>query len=277
VVRLCVAFEVLYYFLDALAEQPVQDMVANNRRLYGALAAALTPAEPLIDVYADHPQQDDSGYVQHLVETCRQALMRLPSHHDVAPALRRFAARAAEAQAFHHAAGALGELPLQAWAARLRPAASGLQWWEVAAAAGSPLGVFALAAAASRTTTSAKDAGAVEAAYFPWIAALSWLLESLVDAGEDAGTGAHSYVSHYETPAVTAARLGAIASRANGDVQQLPAGSRHVVLLAGMVSLYLSHEGADSPGSCQAAEAVRRAIGAPVGLLTRVLRLRRAV
>jgi tetraprenyl-beta-curcumene synthase len=276
VVRACVAFEVIYDYIDALAEQPVADMLANNRRLYGALVAAVSPGTPLADWYAEHPCRDDGGYLHALVMTCREALLRLPARERVLGRLRRLALRAAEAQSLHHAASdADGERALARWAATQQPPGCALDWWELAAAAGSPLGCFALIASAAHRNTERDGAAAVEHAYFPWIAALSWLLESLVDQDEDGPTGAHSYVAHYALPRSAARRLGTIAKHAVRDARRLPRGARHTLLLAGMVGMYLSDAGASSCTARAAAEAVREAIGGPVVPFLWMLRVRR--
>jgi tetraprenyl-beta-curcumene synthase len=274
VVRLAVALEVIYDYIDALGEQPVADPLANNRCLYRALGAALAPGAPAEDHYRHHPQQDDGGYLRELIEACNEALLRLPTHETVLPALQRYAARAGEAQSLHHAAAHDGEAALARWAASACPAAA-LDWWELAAAAGSPLGFYALAAAAAHPATTAADATAVEQAYFPWIAALSWLLESLVDQDDDRGSGEHSYIAHYATPGDAAVRLTRIAERASADAAGLPRGSRHLLLLAGMAGMYLSHAGAAGSDARDAAAAVHRAIGGPLALLLWTLRLRR--
>jgi tetraprenyl-beta-curcumene synthase len=276
VVRACVAFEVIYDYVDALAEQPVADVLGNNRRLYGALGAAFAPDRPIGDWYALHPAHDDGGYLRALVETCRGELRRLPAQAHVREGLQRLAVRANEGQSLHHAAAdADGAQALARWAATQQPPGGALHWWELAAAAGSPLGFFALLAAAAHRGTDRATADAVERAYFPWIAALSWLLESLVDQDEDAGSDAHSYIAHYGPPQSAARRLATIAEHASADARRLPQGARHTLLLAGMAGMYLSHAGASSAAATEAAEAVRRAIGGPIVPLLWILRVRR--
>ncbi|HZV75010.1 MAG TPA: DUF2600 family protein [Conexibacter sp.] len=276
VVRACVAFEVMYDYLDALAEEPVADVLGSNRLLYAALGAAYAPGTPSANWYALCPWSDDGGYLDALVETCHDALLRLPAHAGVVAGLGRLADRAGEAQSLHHAAAdAEGERALARWAATQQPPECALHWWELAAAAGSPLGFFALVAAAAHRDTDAAAALAVERAYFPWIAALSWLLESLVDQEEDADGDAHSYVAHYGPPQSAARRLATIAEHAGADARQLPQGARHTLLLAGMVGMYLSHAGATSGAASEAAAAVRQAIGGPVAALLWILRVRR--
>jgi tetraprenyl-beta-curcumene synthase len=275
VVRLCVAFEVIYDYLDALAEQPVADVLANNRALYAALSAAVSPDAPFQDHYANQSHHDDGGYLQALIRTCRASLVRLPAHTRVLPTLERLTDRAATAQSLHHASALSGCAPLAEWASGQSRNGSALRWWELAAAAGSPLGVFAVIAAAGHPQTDERDAIRVEEAYFPWIAALSWLLEGLVDHATDVAAGAQGFVAHYASSQETAERLETIARRAAHDARRLPGAGRHTLLLAGMASMYLSHEGASASGARPAAAAVSIAIGWPLTPLLCMLRLRR--
>lgn len=276
VVRACVAFEVIYDYVDALAEEPAADVLANNRQLYDALAAAFTPGAPLERSQAPHSPRDDGDYLRTLVETCRQALALLPAREAVRSTLLRLARHAGEGQSLHHAAyDAAGERALACWAAALQPPGQSLRWWELAAASGSPLAFFALLAAAAHRRTSPAEAAAIEQAYFPWIAALSWLLESLVDQEADIVVGGHSYVAHYDSPQDAARRLTTIAKHAAADARRLPQAGRHTLLLAGMAGMYLSDPGAEDVGAREAAEAVRTAIGGPLVPLVWTLRARR--
>jgi tetraprenyl-beta-curcumene synthase len=191
------------------------------------------------------------------------------------PALDRLAIKAAEAQSLHHAATCSGDHALARWAEHERPTGSALHWWELAAGSGSPLGIFALIAAASRQRTSAAHAQEIEDAYFPWVAALSWLLESLVDLDDDMLAGGHSYIAHYKSPHDAATRLALIAEHAARDLRCLAQAARHSLLLSGMVAMNLSHRGADVPQAREASSAVREAIGGSISPLLAALRLRR--
>jgi tetraprenyl-beta-curcumene synthase len=272
-VRICVAFEVMYDYLDAVSEAtPTLD---NNRQLHRALSAAFSIDPVELDYYA-HSEADDGGYLAELVEACRASLGDLPSRVAVVPALLRAATRAAEAQSLNHAGGHDGHRMLAAWA-RTQPSSElGFHWWETAAAAGSPLAIYALLAAACAATTTASQADAIERAYFPWVAALEWLLESAVDRADDLVTGNHSYVAHYASSTEAIERLGAIAEHATADVRRLPQTVRHRLLLAGMVGMHLSR--------CDGSHAVRdvtrvthAAVGTIVSPFLVVLRVRRSM
>lgn len=274
-VRLCVAFEVMYDYVDGLGEQPAADPLANNRQLGRAFAAAVDPSVPLVDFYAFHPRANDGGYVNALVGACRGELTALPSYRLIAPALRRAAERAAEAQSLNHS-GALGDdlSALERWAAGPWSPAE-LRWWETAAAAAAPLGIYALAALASVGDVPAEEVARVESAYFPWIAGLLGLLESLVDRDEDAAAGTHNFVEHYGSPGEAAERAALLARRSSEHVGVLRRASRHRVILAGMVATNLSHHGADDDAARLAAAKVREHVDGPLAALLLLLRTRR--
>ncbi len=275
VVRLLVTAQVLYDYLDTLSEQPARDPLAASRRLHGALHAALaTPAEP-DDWYAGYGWADDGGYLAALVATCRGLLAALPAHAIVAPALERAVARASESQSRNHAAmlGALAPDALAAWAGALPAGGARLRWWELAAAAGSSLGLHALLAAAANPRLTPSDAARLEAAYWPWGCALNTLLESVADVPADARSGNHSYVGRYATRTDAAARLTAIAARAADAVHTLPDGSHHAVVLAAMASFYL--EVPVSPAEPALRDGVLAQLRLDTRHVRRALRLRR--
>lgn len=278
VIRLCVAFEVMYDYVDGIGERDVPDVLNNNRRLHRALVDAFACGDES-NYYTHNRSGADGGYLPLLVATCRREFERLPARALVVDGLVRSAVRASEAQSLNHAGLRSGHRELAAWATHEAARDGRLQWWEHAAAAGSPLGIFALIAAAADDRMHTQESSAIEEAYFPWIAALHWLLESLVDRGEDAHTGNHSYVSRYPSQADATRRLAVIARHAAADARRLPHAGRHTALLIGMVSLNLSHKGAASPTARDAGNAVRNEFGwlvtpVLVGLRVRQLHLR---
>ena len=275
VVRLLVAVQVLYDYLDTLSEQPAEDPLAASRRLHGALLAALADAAAA-DWYAGYGRRDDGGYLAALVAHCRTLRASLPAGALVAGGVRRAAERASECQSRNHAA-MLGALPLAAfaqWAGAL-PAGAGpkLRWWELAAAAGSSLALHALLAAAADARLTPAAAAQIEAAYWPWVCGLNTLLESVADAPADARSGNHSYVGRYRTPQDAAGRLAAIAAQASAAVRELPGATHHATVLAAMTSFYLE------AGSARPNAALRRGVLAQLDLGTSpvrvALRLRR--
>jgi len=267
VVRLLVAVQVLYDYLDTLSEQAAPDPLAASRLLHGALRAALLEA-PIADWYRGYDWAEDGGYLAALVARCRELHAALPARALVAPGLRRALERAGECQSRNHAAmlGALPTASLAAWAAALPADGAPLRWWELAAAAGSSLALHALLAAAADPRLTPAGAARLEAAYWPWTCALNTLLESVADAHADARSGNHSYVGRYATRDEAVERLAGIAARAAAGVERLPDARHHGGVLTAMASFYLERPGA------AADPALRDAVLARLPLDTRHVR-----
>lgn len=263
VVRALVAFQAAYNYADLLSEQPHEDAIANGRRLHEALLAALDPEAGKLDYYALHPQHDDGGYLQEMVETARAALSTLPSFSTVASSAQLAAERIVTFQSLNVGTEQGDHIALAQWARERTPSgsSSGLQWWEVAAAAGSSLGVHVLIAAAAEPELQRAEVAAIEDAYFPWIGALHSLLDNLVDRQEDVRTDQPSLVAYYASPAQAAARLQALAMQAVSRARALPHGRRHLIILAAMAGNYLSNPEANAPDVRDVAQSVLDAIG----------------
>jgi tetraprenyl-beta-curcumene synthase len=265
VVRALVAFQAAYNYADLLSEQPHEDAIANGRRLHEALPDALRatpdPGAPQQDYYALHPQSDDGGYLRELVGTARAALSTLPSSPAVAGSARIAAERIVIFQSFNVGTQQGDHPALAEWAREHTPTGSGLQWWEVAAAAGSSLGVHVLIAAAAEDGLQQEEVTALDRAYFPWIGALHSLLDNLVDRKEDVRTDQPSLVSYYDSPAQASARIRMLAIESVSRARALPRGRRHLLILAAMAGNYLSNPEANTPEVGGVAHSVLDAIG----------------
>jgi tetraprenyl-beta-curcumene synthase len=255
-----VALQVAYDYVDTLAEQPCGDPISNGRQLHKVLGAALDPCAPPIDYYAHHPQCDDGGYLRDIVEACRAAVGELPSYATVAASVRAAADRMAFYQSLNLSEHQGDHAALARWASALTPPGADLRWWETAASAGSSLGVYVLIAAAAGPLR-ADEAVAIDEAYFPWIGALHLLLDSLIDRQEDAVSGQRSLLDYYASPTDAADRMSAIAEESLRRIEVLPQGCRHVLLLAGMISHYLSTPEASRSEAQLASAAVMGRIG----------------
>jgi tetraprenyl-beta-curcumene synthase len=266
------SFQAAYNFLDILGEQPSANPVADGRRLHEALLHALTPPSPAteelhddshaiaLDWYEHHPQREDGGYLQHLLDCCRNALARLPSYEVVAPAARAAGVRIVAFQSLNLSESQGSHEALEQWAREANPPGAGLQWWETAAAAGSSLGVFVLIAAAAEQQLDTSEVTALEYAYFPWIGGLHSLLDNLIDKREDEAAGHRSLVEYYG-PQRAAQRMRWLAGEAIRIAEDLPHSRRHLVILAAMIGNYLSSPEAHTPELEPVSESVLATVG----------------
>jgi len=276
-VRALVAFQTAYNYLDALAEQPSADPVANGRRLHQALLAALEPAAGHADYYALNPQREDGAFLTELVETCRTALATLPSHAAVADTAWAAAARIVAFQSLNLTEAQGGHEGLERWARRQMPRHSGVRWWETAAAGGSSLAVHALVALAAQPDVRQREVEAIGAAYFPSIGALHSLLDSLADVAEDERAGQRNLVSYHGSPEQAALAMKILARRAVDAARGLPDGVRHEVILTAMATYYLSGPEVATPYARTIAAGVAAALGPLVAPALALFKARRAV
>ncbi len=247
VVSATVAFQVLYDYLDALGEQPVEDPIANGRQLAGVFATALSPDahDAARDYYHHHPQEADGGYLDALANRCQAAFAALPAAAVVAPFALEAASRCGEAQARTHAVRRHGCEQLAAWACG-EADDDELSWWEVAAGAvASVLTVHALIAAAADARTTPQEADGIAAAYLP-ISALTTLLDSLVDRDRDLATDSHGYVAYYADAELIAERIALVARRGMAAAGSLRHAAHHAMTVTGVAAYYLSAPGAES-------------------------------
>jgi tetraprenyl-beta-curcumene synthase len=261
-VRLLMAIQIAWDYIDTLAEQPAADPVANGVQLHRALLDALSGAPPRDDYFRRSEGPDDGGYLAALVRECRAATTQLPAFATVrAAAIAEL--ETAEVQYVNHAPAGQREATLRHWATG-RTAGAEASWSELAAAASSSLGVLALLAAAADPATTPDTVARIRAAYVPWVDALTALLDSLVDRRDDATTGLMSWIAQYPSDAAATARLRDITARAVEAARELPRGERHVVIVIGMIAMHLSQPSAWLPEAAPATRAVLRATGSLV-------------
>ena len=264
--RLLVAYEIIWDFLDSTNESGATAGQVNGRQLHLALIDALAPAGPISDHYRHHPWHDDGGYLRVLVEVCREAAQTLPAYERVRPLLLQEARRAQVLAINHDLDSTRRDEGLRAWAERELPGVTQNSWFELTGAASASLTVHALLALGAADCGRHEIARARDA-YFPWISAATTMLDSYVDQAEDEVNGDHSYVAHYGSGEAVVGRIGELMRRSLAEAQALPRGERHVLIVACMAAMYLSKDSAHT-------ESMRASTGeliASGGSLTRLL------
>jgi tetraprenyl-beta-curcumene synthase len=242
--RLLVACQILWDFLDSLNERGVAAGQANGRQLHLALVGALDPNRPISDYYRHHPWCDDGGYLRALVEACRESCAQLPSYRQIRTPLVQEATRAV-VQGINHELNPLRrDRALRDWAVRERYQQFDVDWFELTAAASASLTVYALLALGAEPSCTELEIERTRDAYFPWIASVSTMLDSYVDYSDDTATGDHIYIAHYGGPEFAALRIRRLIQRSISAVGALPGGERHELIVACMVSMYLSKDSA---------------------------------
>jgi tetraprenyl-beta-curcumene synthase len=276
-VRTLCAYQISLDYLDTISEGPAEDPLANGRQLHLALREAVDPGGPISDYYRFHPHRADGGYLRRLVESGRAGCAALPAFEQVHARAVRAASLTAVQAPNHDPAVVRRSAGLRAWVERELPGQHELTWFELAAAASSSLWTLALLALAADAHLCEDDVVEAEAIYFPSICAASTLLDAYVDQASDRAAGEHSYLEYYDGPDETVERLCELVDRSVRGARQLRNGERHALIVAGMVSMYLSKSSARAPGLRAATARIARSAGSLPRVQLPIMRTMRAV
>jgi tetraprenyl-beta-curcumene synthase len=271
--RLLVAYELIWDLLDNLSERAAAAGQIDGRLLHLAIQEAIEPDATISDYYAENPWRHDGGYLRDLVQTCRAGCASLPCYPRVRELALTDACRAHVLALNHDPDAARRDASLKRWVAQQFPGRSDMTWWELSGAASAPLNIHALLALAAEPDLSEGEIVAVHDAYFPWMSAATTMLDSYVDQAEDASNGDHSYIAHY--PSRESAILGVqrLFVRAIDEARALPRGPKHAIIAAAMAAMYLSKSAAQSPEMRATTQELANAGGSLTRVLLPILRV----
>jgi tetraprenyl-beta-curcumene synthase len=275
--RLLVAYETVWDFLDSTNERGAAAGQTNGRQLHLALVEALAPSRPISDYYCYHPWREDGGYLRALVGVCRESCAEMPSYERIHPLLVREAIRAQVLAINHDLDPASRDTTLREWATREFPDETEADWFELTGAASASLTIHVLLALTAEPACSAPDITRTFRAYFPWISAATTMLDSYVDQAEDHANGDHSYIAHYPAPQIAARRLRQLIRRSLEEASALPKGEQHTLLVSCMVAMYLSKDSARTQTMRETTRSLVSAGGSLTKVLLPILRLWRIV
>jgi tetraprenyl-beta-curcumene synthase len=245
--RLLVAYEIIWDFLDSVNERDAAAGQANGRQLHLALIDALDPARPISDYYRHSRWREDGGYLRALVTVCRENCARLPSYGRVRDFVVQEAIRGQVCAINHDLDPLRRDAMLEAWAGREFPQGHEASWFELSAAASTDLTIFALFALASEPACSDSEIALIRNVYFPWTSGLAALLDSYVDQAEDAANGDHSYIAHYPTPELATQSVSLMMRRCLHEARALENSEKHILIATSMFAMYLSKASALTP------------------------------
>jgi len=271
--RLIVAYQVMWDFLDSANESAASLGEANGLQLHTSMVDALEPTRPMRDYYLYDVREGDVGYLRALVDECRQQCQGLRSFPRVQPFLVEEARRASVQALNHDPCPASRVAKLQGWAEQEFPGQQEAEWFELSGAAAASLDIYALLALASDLDLDDDEIASVHRIYSPWVSLASTMLDSYVDNTDDVATGHHSYIAYYPNRDVATTRLTEIMRRCLSEASALPRGEKHVVVIASMIAMYLSKDSARTNESRRMTRALLARSGSLPQVLLPVLRL----
>lgn len=267
---LLASYQTIWDFLDNLSERATSAGEVNGHQLHLALTEALDLETSVSDYYRHHPWKEDGGYLQILVDACRERCAALPSYTQIRGPMRSGVARCAVQSLNDMPDPAHRDTALRAWASREFPDRQAVIWFELTAAA-SAFVPHPLLAMAAEPASLDGGANTVYDAYFPSVSLAIAMLDSFTDRFDDAMDGNHSYFSHYRGEDAATQRLCEIVRQALSEVGRLP-NSRHTVIVACMIAMYLSKDSTRRPSIRSQTRRVVHASGRLTRLLLPILR-----
>jgi tetraprenyl-beta-curcumene synthase len=271
--RLLISYELIWDFLDNLSERAAGLGQTDGRNLHRAIAEAIDPTVPISDYYGQLPWREDGGYLRALVGACREQCLLLPSYCAVRALVLEDACLAQVLALNHHPDACVRDAELESWVARHFPEADDTPWWELSGAASAPLTIHVLLALAAEPECDAREVIAAHRAYFPRLSAATTMLDSFVDQLDDVRNGSHSYVGHYPDRACLIQSVQQLVLRSMSDVRSLRRGTRHAIIAAAMVAMYLSKESSLRDDSRTNTRRIVHAGGSLTRVLLPILRL----
>lgn len=265
-IRFVVALQTISDYLDNLCDRVEVLDGAAFRQLHLAMTDALNPQAEVKDYYALYAYQEDGGYLRSLVVTCQRILGQLPSYDLVKKEMLHLATLYSELQTYKHIAKENREQAMLDWLDKVNQTGE-LSHWEFAAATGSTLGMFMLAALAYQRHLQSEDVERVVSAYFPWICALHIQLDYFIDQAEDNEHGDLNFISYYANQEEIKQRLCLIYQNAYKKAKQTKESWFAKTIVQGLPALYLSDKKIKQP----AQQAVRDELLHTAGCKTRGL------
>lgn len=270
VVRFITAYQTISDYLDNLCDRAgVLDEKAF-RQLHLAMTDALKYDDQIMtDWYCTYPYNDDHGYLQNLVNECRQCISVLKGMIAVKPFIMEYAENYSNLQVYKHLPMEERYEKMKRWAKQYENKYPDIYYWEYAAASGSTMGIFLLYAAASREAFSAfstpsalcgtvskvtsaifkfshekaltyEETKAYDSVYMPWICGLHILLDYLIDYEEDIRNQDLNFITYYKDMEQCSERLKFFIKKSLEGCDTLPNPEFHKTMVRGLLAMYLS-------------------------------------
>lgn len=246
-VKFVVTLQTISDYLDNLCDRAGIADEAAFRQLHLAMTDALDPAADCQDYYQYYPFKQDGGYLQSLVKTCQAELAKLPAYRHAQPEAIKLAALYSSLQTYKHLDPAIREAKMLDWITASQVDCPDITAWEFAAATGSTLGMFMLAAAAHNPSLTAEKAQHISRAYFPWISGLHILLDYFIDGAEDRANGDLNFIFYYENDLQIVERLKFFSQQARLQTAFTPNPIFTRTVVCGLLALYLSDPKVQAP------------------------------
>lgn len=236
-IQFIVSYQSISDYLDNLCDRSQSLDPDDFRLLHQSMEDALSPVE--IDVtnyYALRDDQDDSGYLQSLVDNCQKIIQKINNYELIYPYVRRLASLYIDLQVHKHVIHHERVPRLTDWYEKENEHEN-LSWYEFAAASGSTLGIFCLISYALNNQYYGEE---IFHSYFPYVQGLHIMLDYFIDQKEDEIEGDLNFCFYYPNEEMMIERIRYFINESKQVVSKLPHSTFHQLVQSGLLGLYLS-------------------------------------
>lgn len=239
-VKFITALQTISDYLDNLCDRAGVFDENSFRQLHVSMSDAIDPNVKKSDYYKFFPNNDDNGYLNNLVDICREQVSQLPAYRLVMSKMKKYVHLYSKMQSHKHVSPDKREQALSKWALKNVHNCPDVSWWEFSAAAGSTLYIFLLFASASDPFLTAQEVDAMEEAYFPWVCGLHILLDYYIDYQEDMQMGDLNFTYYYNNLKECEERICLFITNSLKYCSRLKYPKFHNTIIKGLLAMYLS-------------------------------------
>ncbi|WP_026688553.1 tetraprenyl-beta-curcumene synthase family protein [Alteribacter aurantiacus] len=239
-----VSYQVICDYLDSLCDQSASLDPNDFRSLHEALKQALHPGTLDETVYYEHREQkNDNGFLRELVAKCQEKIATFPGFEGAQGSMEELSLHYRNLQVYKHVKKEDREPLLIKWyeeTVAQDPALSQMRWYEFAASTGSTLGVYTLAAYASKEALTKEQAEGIKSNYFPYAQGLHILLDYFIDQEEDLADDELNFCTYYKNEEDMVERMGLFKEKAEASLSEMPDPGFHTLINKGIIAIYLA-------------------------------------
>jgi len=237
-----VAYQTISDYLDNLCDRSTSLYDKDFEALHEAMFHSLQRQSETVNYYRFREEQNDGGYLNKLVETCRLFMKKLNRFDYIEPYLQELCTYYVDLQIHKHVAVHEREDRLKRWFSNHEDKLPNMSWFEFSACSGSTLGIFCLISSALRQDFDQKQAEQIYRGYFPYIQGLHIMLDYFIDQQEDIEGGDLNFCFYYKNRVELYTRMSHFVTKAEHYLQELPHKAFHKLIHSGLLGLYLSDE-----------------------------------
>ncbi|SDI53346.1 tetraprenyl-beta-curcumene synthase family protein [Natribacillus halophilus] len=241
-IKFMVAYQSICDYLDTLCDKNDARNPDDFRSIHQALLDSLEPRGQLGNYYQYRPGFADDGYLEKMVTSCREAIVKFPGFSAMKEDMKEVSQYYIDFQVYKHVDEDRREDLLFKYYSDNKDLVPGMRWYEFSCAVASTLALYCLAAYAASGARTKEESKRIKETYFPWVQGLHIMLDYFIDQEEDRRENEMNFVAYYENKKDMLERFKYIDHEATKRLKGLPDEKFHLLIKKGLYALYLSDD-----------------------------------